>query len=398
MQVAIGELKPYPGNARRGNQEMIRASLVKHGQYRPIVVQKSTSFILAGNNTWLAAQAEGWEDIDVHYVDVDDDAARRINLIDNKANDEANYDNAALAELLQSLEGNFDGTGYIEDDLNALLDSLLTKEERQDIVPPVGIAPSRVADGDVWICGNHRVICGDSTDAGVQQRLLGDEVVDLVVIDPPYGVSYQEGLTEEEAKRLHRRTDGLEVPNDNLGKEGTEQLIFDALTIVPLKQGGCVYIFAPQGDMYPIIWNAVQMAGITLKQSLVWVKQRFAFGRSDYHYRHEMIMYGWKEGSAHYFVDDRTQDSVWEFDNPQASKEHPTMKPVDLVKKAVKNSAQRGEIVLDLFGGSGTTMLACEVEGRTARLVELSPLYCEVIISRWEAFTGNKAHREDDDV
>jgi DNA modification methylase len=194
---------------------------------------------------------------------------------------------------------------------------------------------------------------------------------------------------------LKRRKDveTLTVTNDALGFDGTRALVASALVVAPIQPGTVFYVFSPPGDMELAFRLALIDAGMPSRHSIVWVKDRFAFGRSDYHYRHETLLYGWVDGAAHYFVDDRTQDSVWECDQPRASTEHPTMKPVALVERAVGNSSRADDVVYEPFSGSGTTLIAAEALGRRCYAMELEPRYVQVAIVRWQEFTGREAIR-----
>ena len=248
-------------------------------------------------------------------------------------------------------------------------------------------APVFSRAGEVYELGPHRLVCGDSREAATWDALLGGEKAQCVWTDPPYGVAVNDVADAAEARKLHRRTDGLKVENDSLTPEQTEALFGAASRALVARSvnGAAWYVAAPPGPLHLRFGRVLDDLGIW-HQTLAWVKQVFAFGRSDYHYRHEPIFYGWTPGAAHYFVDDRTQDSVLEFDRPHKSPEHPTMKPVALVQRCVENSSKPGWIVCDPFGGSGTTLIACAQSGRVARLIELAPRYCDVIRRRWTKF------------
>jgi DNA modification methylase len=206
------------------------------------------------------------------------------------------------------------------------------------------------------------------------------EYADLIFTDPPYGVNY-----------VGKTKDALTIQNDALGDDGTRELVADILTVAPLREGGVFYVCSPAGNTETAFRLAIQDAGLSLRQCLCWVKQQFVLGRQDYHWRHESILYGWREGAAHYFVDDRTQDTVWEIDRPSRNDAHPTMKPIALVAKAIANSSRLHEIVYDACGGSGTTLIASDQLNRHCRMVEIDPRYCDVILTRWEQLTGRHA-------
>lgn len=415
--VPLAELKLYPGNARRGDVDAIAESLQAHGQYKPIVVNsragaETDMTILAGNHTFQAAGQLEWAKVRVFFVDVDDDQAARINLIDNRTNDVAGYDTEALVAQLQALP-DLEATGYDEASLQGLLGELAdAAEEGQtdpDDVPAV--APSRVDAGDVWQMGDHYLICGDASNHVVLEKLMGEEKAHMVWTDPPYNVDY-EGKTDDQ----------LKIANDALPDSEFFTMLLDAFTLARevTVEGGPLYACHP--DTGRLLFElAMRRAGWFYSQTLVWVKSTFALSRQDYQWQHEPILYGWAPGSAHRWFgqfdkktvaddevdpkgldkkalvelvkelrNERLTDVVRE-DKPTASEDHPIMKPVELVQGHLRNSSVRGDVVLDPFGGSGTTAIAAETLGRKARLVELDPSYCDVILRRWEEFTGRKA-------
>ena len=412
----IGDFRTHERNVRQGDIGAICESLEAHGQFRPIVVHKATNQILAGNHTFLSAQALGWDKIAVTFVDCDDEQAMRILLADNRSNDLATYDDSALMLILQELartDIGLVGTLYDGDDLDTLISDL----GRFDIPDGVDDIPDDVPAisklGDVWLLGGHRVICGDSTDAEQIKQLMNGSEADLVWTDPPYGLSY-----------VGKTKDALTIENDDLKADDLYLFLHKAFTNgkAHTKAGGCWYVASPAGDLMMQFGNALLDLGL-YRHSLVWVKDSLVLGRSDYHYRHEILFYGWKEGSdhqmppdpdslvlggadydfrheilfygwkegsAHQMPPNRKQDSVWEIARPKRSTEHPTMKPVELITKAIMNSTNRDQIVLDLFGGSGSTLIACQETNRIAHLIELDPHYVDVICARFQKHTGIK--------
>jgi DNA modification methylase len=391
-QVPVADLKPYPGNARRGDVELVAESLRENGQYKPIVVQESTGYVLAGNHTLQAAIAEGWSEILATFVEVDDDRARKINLVDNRSNDVAGYDDEALAELLRELDGDLSGTGFEQVDVDALMAELGPggwSSQKKDAAPPLPVTPV-TEPGEVFALGPHRLVCGDALDLETVRLALDNQQADLVLTDPPYMVAYQAGMTVEEAIKLNRRTDGLEVSNDALSAGQADEFIREAMASVKaaLKPGGVFYVFAPPGVDELRFRLGLRDCGLELREVLLWIKDRFVFGRQDYHWRHESVMYGWREGAAHHWAGGHSQDTLLEFDRPGRSKEHPTMKPVALLERLVENSSKKGQLIFDPFAGSGSTMVAAAAQGRRCAMVELDPRYCDVIIERWAKLTG----------
>lgn len=391
LAIPINELHTHPSNVRQGDVGAISESLKTHGQYRTIVYQQSTKRILAGNHTYKAAVALGWTHIAATPVICDDQQALRILLTDNKANDLATYDEPELIELLKELAATADGLeGTLFD--GDELDSLIAEQGFFELPADVDDVPENVPAvsklGDVWLLGEHRVMCGDSTDGDTVSKLMNDKKADMVFTDPPYGVNIQEKDMAQAAIR-GRRKDGKGVMNDNLTANNLYPFLHQAFTVGKehTKAGGCWYVASPPGDLMMQFGNALNNLGLA-RHSFVWVKDSLVMGRADYHYRHEVIFYGWKEGAAHQEPPDRKQDSVWEIARPKRSPEHPTMKPVELIVKAINNSSLRNQIVLDLFGGSGSTLIAAQETNRIAYLMELDPHYVDVICARYQKHTG----------
>ena len=387
LVVPIDSVELHPRNPRLGDVAAIAASLARFGQLKPIVVQRSTGYVCAGNHLVRAALSLGWTEIAANVEDLDDAEAIAFMLADNRAADLGGYDDTLLAAILaeQQAEDNLAATGYDADDVAALLAEAGIVEERDlDAAPDLPPeAEVYVEHGQRWALGRHVLMCGDSTAADDVGKLLGDAQVDLLWGDPPYGLAYR-GKTKR----------GLTIVNDDLGPDGTRALVAAALRLAPLQPGGAFYVAAPSGpEMHLAFLLALEDAGLRAHQTLCWVKDRFVLGHADYHARHENILYGWRDGRAHHFVKDRTQDTVWEIPRPARSTEHPTMKPVELVARAIRNSSKPGQLVYDAFAGSGSTVIAAEQTGRRCRAMELDPRYAQVILERWGALAGVPAER-----
>jgi len=382
--VDIDSVQPHEKNVRQGDVGAISESLKAHGQYRPIVVDRRTNRILAGNHTWKAAKALGWQQIAAGYVETkDDDEALRILLADNRTTDLASYDDSGLADLLKQLSDTdigLEGTAFDGDDLDALLKDLGHFELPTDVDEIPEDVPAVSKLGDLWLCGEHRVMCGDSTSIEQVETLMNGMEADLVFTDPPYGVAY-----------VGKTKDALTIQNDNMDIDALQEFLTKAFTAghAATKKGGCWYVTAPSGNIFQAF--SIPLTNLNLwRHTLVWVKDTLVMGRADYHYRHESIFYGWKEGAAHQEPPDRKQDTVWEIPRPHRSTEHPTMKPVELITKALQNSSKVNQIVLDLFGGSGSTLIAAQETNRIAYLMELDPHYVDVICARYQKHTGNQ--------
>lgn len=383
--VPVDQLDPHPQNARRRSERAeaeLRQSLEVNGQYRTVVARKlgRRLQLLAGHGTVQAARQLGRTHIavDVH-AGLSDEAAARIVLVDNRTNDLAGYDDALLAELLSSLP-DLEGTGYDDDDLQALLIGLDGAGEPVALTDPDDVPEPpkdpRSVLGDVWLLGPHRVLCGDSTDIGAHDAVLGSTKADVVWTDPPYGVDYVGGTK-----------DALKIEND--GATGVEDLLRGALgaAFASSKPGAAWYVAFADKTILHLLTVLIELG--VYRQTIIWAKDQFVLGRGDYHSRHEPILYGWHPGAARLHpVEDRTQDTLWEIPRPKRSADHPTMKPVALIQRALENSSKRGGTVLDPFGGSGSTLLAAHVTGRLARLVELDPRYVDVICRRYQEHTG----------
>lgn len=391
---SISTLAHYPNNAKRHDLQAIAESLRAHGQYRSVVCQKSTRFILAGNGTVEAARdILGWEHISVEWIDCDDETARKIVLVDNRANElGGGYDDEALARLLADLKGSYDGTGFNHADAEAVLARLdagrLADKDLDDAPPKRDDEPAITQPGDLLQLGPHRLLCGSALDDDAMAELLNGEQAALVVTDPPYLVDY-EGDDEASLKARNRRTDGKKVTNDGLTGEAADRFITDAMLAVreTLRAGGAFYVFCPPGEDELRFRLGLRDANLQLRQMLLWAKDRPVFGRQDYHWQHESIAYGWRDGS-HSFHGRRGQGTLIECARPTSSKDHPTQKPIDLLTPLVDNSSLPGELVVDLFAGSGSTLIAAAAAGRRCYAMELDPAYCDVIVRRYEQLTG----------
>jgi site-specific DNA-methyltransferase (adenine-specific) len=271
--------------------------------------------------------------------------------------------------------------GFDPKELDALLEpEVLEGLTDEDAVPDVPDEPTTKL-GDIYQLGNHRLMCGDSTSIDAVTKLTSKGGVDMLLTDPPYNVAY-EGSTKEK----------LTIKNDNMANDQFRQFLRDAFVTADLvmKAGAVFYIWHADSEGLNFRGACVD-AGWTVRQCLIWKKSSLVMGRQDYHWKHEPCLYGWKDGAGHLWAADRKQTTILEFDKPSRNGEHPTMKPVALFEYQMLNNTKGGDIVLDLFGGSGTTLLAAEKHGRHARLMELDPKYCDVIVKRWEDFTGKKA-------
>ena len=383
--VSVEDLVPYALNSRTHSDEQVAqlaASIREFGFTNPILIDEANNLI-AGHGRVLAARKAKMENIPAVVVTGLDDRRRRALVIaDNKLALNAGWDEEALRVELEDLAGDFgELMGFSEDELVALLGSDATEGlTDEDAVPEVPETPVTV-EGDVWLLGRHRLMCGDSTSFEHLEKLCQSQLVDMWLTDPPYNVAY-EGKTKE----------AMTIQNDKMDDAGFRQFLCDAYTAADtvMKKGAVFYIWHADSEGYNFR-GAAHDAGWQVRQCLIWKKQTMVMGRQDYHWKHEPCLYGWKDGAAHLWAADRKQTTILEFDRPQRNGEHPTMKPVELFEYQMLNNTKGSDLVLDSFAGSGTTAIACEKHGRNARLMELDPKYCDVIIKRWQDFTGEKA-------
>jgi DNA modification methylase len=382
LAVSIASLHPDPANARKHNDknlDAIKASLAKFGQRKPVVVQREGMIVRAGNGTLAAAKALGWTEVAAVVLDDDNATASQFAIADNRTAELAEWDNETLATLLDGMDvQDRELLGFDADDIKELLGEL-TPDIVEDEIPEPPADPV-TKPGDLWLLGDHRLLCGDSTKAGDLERLMAGAKADMLLSDPPYGVSY-----------VGKTKDALKVENDELDEEALTKLVCDAFDNAEAncRAGAYWYATVPAGPLHILFADDWKRRGI-LRQIMVWAKDSMVLGHSEYHYQHEPILFGWVPGERHK-NSDRTRTTLWQYDRPKANREHPTMKPVALWAQAVQDGSRNGEIVYDPFLGSGTTLIAAEQLGRRCYGMEISPAYCDVIVKRWETLTGKKA-------
>jgi DNA modification methylase len=381
----VFDLTPYARNSRTHSDEQvaqIAASIKEWGWTVPCLIEADGGLI-AGHGRVLAAQRLGIEEVPCMVADGWTDAQKRAYIIaDNKLSLNAGWDDEMLAvELgeLSDLDFDLSLTGFDDDELSAFLADEPTEGlTDEDAVPEAPEQPVTV-EGDVWVLGRHRLMCGDSTSIDAVERLMGGRKANMLHTDPPYGVDY-EG-----------------VPNDHLKDAQLEAFLHDALScaFTALAPGSNIYVWHADITALEFI-SAFRLAGFKQARpsTIQWVKPSLTMSQGDYHSQNEPCLYGWKEGSGRVRVKDRKQTTIWKCDRTDEKKVHPTMKPVELCQRAIENSSDVNGIVLDLFGGSGSTLIACEKTARDCRMMELDPKYCDVIIKRWQDFTGQKATLE----
>lgn len=398
-KVSVDELNPWEGNARRGNVALVRESLRENGLYRPVVVQASTGRIMAGNHTWQAAIEEGYTEIDATFVEATDAEARKIVLIDNAANDAATYDEQALANLLTDLEGDYVGTGFDEGDLTKLLDSL--ESAGGDAGNGFGAAQPRVSVGDVWVLGPHRLVCGDALDLDVLGLLMDGESARLVVTSPPYNQKLDgfkpSGMQKENPAWVERMAGAYEdsLPEDEYQDQQVTML--ENLMHVTTGDASVIYNhkhrYRDREVLSPLRWLWRADQPWKLRQEIIWDRQGSITLNAKMFMPCDERIYWLTRGSKFVFNDTaevKAYSTVWDI-APRAEASISAPFPQELPARCIQACSMRGDIVLDPYCGSGTTLLAAEALGRRGFGVEVNPEYCDVIISRWEAASGMKA-------
>ena len=408
-KIAISDLTPYEKNARTHSEEQIEKiinSINEFGFINPVIIDEN-NMILVGHGRTEAAKEAGLTEVPYKRVtNLTEDQKRAYILADNKLSDLGGWDLDILSEELEEISLDMSQFGFEDlgkDDFNIEEDDF-NFEEREESRPE-----PKSKRGDVYQLGEHILMCGDSTNPEDVYKLMNGEVADLVVTDPPYNVNIS-------------NSQGMTIENDDLEDSYFKEFLNAAFSNMSeaLKEGGAFYIWYGDSEDINFRTSCVNNA-LMIKQCLIWVKNHFNLGRQDYQWRHEPCLYGWKKGEGHYFIYDRTQDTVIEensidleslekeeaiellkkiyetpstiiYENkPTMNTLHPTMKPINLIGRLINNSSLEDEIVLDLFGGSGSTLIACQQLKRKCRMMEYDPYYADVIIERWEEYTGDKA-------
>jgi DNA modification methylase len=361
--------------------------MVEFGWTNPILIDENAG-ILAGHGRLLAARKLGLAEVPVIRFEHLSEAQKRAYLIaDNQLALQAGWDDALLAEELAWLRDerfDLDLVGFDATELERLLaiaDGETTSEDEDEVPEPPEEPVSKA--GDLWVLGNHRVLCGDATVLADVERVLGGQLADMTFCDPPYNVDYANTPKDKLRGKLRP------ILNDDLGS-GFEAFLQDVCLNILSVTKGAVYVCMSSSELHTL-QRAFTAAGGKWSTFVIWAKHTFTLGRSDYQRQYEPILYGWPAGHDHYWCGARDQGDVWFFDKPVRNDLHPTMKPVALVERAIRNSSKSRDAVLDPFGGSGSTLIACEKTGRQARLVELDPKYVDVIILRWQEFSGGTA-------
>lgn len=378
---SIDEIKPYENNPRDNDDavDAVANSIKEFGWQQPIVVDNE-GVIIAGHTRYKAAQKLGLKHVPVVVADnLTPDQVKAYRLADNKTAELADWNMDLLNDELDQIR-DIDMSDFGFDDLDSLEleDADTAKDDNFDEATPT---EPKSKPGQIYQLGRHRLMCGDSTNKSDVKELMGGYQADLLLTDPPYNVDYT----------VKTKT-AMKIDNDHLKDDDFYKFLYSAFDCAKenMKDGAAYYVWYASSQAINFS-RALNDAGMKVRQQLIWEKNQIVMGRQDYQWQHEPCLYGWNEDGSHAWYSDRKQSTVLHFDKPQRSDLHPTMKPIPLFDYQIKNSSKSGDIVLDLFGGSGTSIMACEQDGRTCYTMEFDPKYVDVIINRWEEFTGEKA-------
>jgi DNA modification methylase len=443
QKVSVDKINPAQYNPRKDLQpgdpeyEKLKRSIHEFGYVEPLIWNQRTGNLVGGHQRYKILLERDIQEVECSVVDLDENREKALNIALNKIS--GDWDLPRLKDLLEEIDTSdldVELTGFDVDEIDDLMASVLESKEVQEDNFDVDAAIEEVDEsitqpGDIWILGKHRLICGDATIFSDAEKLMEGQLADMVFTDPPYNVNYEGGTKKK-----------LKIKNDNMKSEDFYHFLYDAFAnyYAVTKAGGPIYVCHADSEGISFR-SALLETGWDLKQCLIWVKHQLILGRQDYQWKHEPILYGWKPGAAHSWHGDRKQSTsiedvapltiqkdkgktyltfttnektvmlevpkfkiihassednstVWRFDKPTRNGDHPTMKPISLCAKAVRNSSPVNGLVLDFFGGSGSTLMACEQLGRRCYTMELDPIYCDVIVRRWEEFTGKKAVRQ----
>jgi DNA modification methylase len=384
----LHRLIPYARNARTHSEDQvaqIAASIIEFGWLNPVLIDDAGN-VIAGHGRLFAARKLGLDSVPVIRAShLTSTQVRAYRVADNRLGELSGWNEEMLATELAALQEEDVDLGLLGFD-DAEIDRLLAESSEE--AAAADEAPEPPADpisrpGDLWICGQHKVLCGDATVLADVEAVLAGELADLCFTDPPYNVNYANAADQK------KRAKSRPILNDALGQQFGE-LLYDACVNILTVTKGAVYICMSSSEL-DVLQKAFRAAGGHWSTFVIWAKNSFTLGRSDYQRQYEPILYGWKEGVDHYWCGARDQGDVWFIDKPAKNDLHPTMKPVELVERAIRNSSKSRDTVLDPFGGSGTTLIAAERAGRSARLVELDRRYVDVIVERWQKQAGKSA-------
>lgn len=375
INIDLKNIKQYEKNPRKNDEAVgpVAESIKEFGFKCPIIVDKN-NVIVAGHTRYKAAKQLKLKEVPCIVADdLTEEQIKAFRLVDNKVGEIAEWDFDLLNMELEDISFDMSSFGF------NILNEEETKEVEEDEYEVELPTEPKAKYGDIYQLGKHKLMCGDSTKIEDVEKLMNGVKVDLLITDPPYNVNYEGG-------------NGLKIKNDNMDNDNFRKFLTDAFSTADsvMKEGAVFYIWHADSEGYNFR-GACFDNNWKVRQCLIWNKNSMVMGRQDYHWKHEPCLYGWKDGASHLWASDRKQTTILDFDKPTKNAEHPTMKPVKLFDYQIKNNTKKDDIVLDLFGGSGTTLIACEQNGRISYNMELDPKYVDVIIDRWETLTGEKA-------
>jgi DNA modification methylase len=397
--VAPGDLRPDPVNPRSIAEHQLgalTASLEQYGCVQPILARREDWTIIAGHQRVRASIRNGDATVPVIFLELPADKARELGLRLNAIS--GTWDDTLLGRLLADMAAadptSLSLTGFADEEIARLLATFNARERRTqpesfdtvEALAQAGVA-RRTKAGDLWRLGDHQLAVGDATDSAVIERLLGDQRPAMTFTDPPYNVSLGDHGGQQRGSRKRR------IANDSLDPIAWETFVRAWARTLLANVDGALYICMSSKEM-PLVSRVLAEEGGHWSDTLIWAKDRFVLGRADYQRSYEPIWYGWREGASHHWCGDRDQGDVWEIARPSDAPLHPTMKPLPLMERAIANSSRPGDLVFDPFGGAGSTLIACERTGRRCAMVELDPRYADVVLARWEHFTGSIATRD----
>ena len=396
VEVPIDDLRPDPANPRRISDTQLEAltqGIETFGLVQPVLARREDKTVIGGHQRLTAARRLGYKTVPVVWLDISLEQARLLNLSLNKISGE--WDNELLARLLADLapvEGiDLSLSGFGEDEVKKLLRQMAVREKKDrpenfdlDAAMEAARAAPRAQRGDLWALGDHRLLVGDSCDVGDVSRLFNGAKAAMSFVDPPYNVALGDHGGQQRDKRRRRiQNDALPAPEwDSFVRRWSRNLLGSV--------DGAIYVWMSSKE-WPLVSRVLEEEGAHWSDTIIWAKDRFVLGRADYQRQYEPIWYGWREGVQHFWKGDRDQGDVWKIERPSASDLHPTTKPLALVERAIENSSRPGDLVADLFLGSGSTLIACERTGRVCYGVEIDEMYATIILARWEAFSGETA-------
>jgi DNA modification methylase len=399
-EVPIDLLRPDPANPRRIGEEELESltrSLRQFGFVQPILARREDGVVIGGHQRLVAARRLGLATVPVTYLDLSIEQARLLNLALNKIS--GSWDEQLLARLLADLQASpeidLSLSGFGDDEVRDLLRSLETRDKAErpesfdlDAALEEAARAPRTRSGELWALGEHRLLIGDSTKPEDLERVLAGRRAAMAFTDPPYNVSLGDHGGQQRGTRKRR------IANDSMDPIAWESFVRAWARTLLGSVDGALYICMSSKEM-PLVSRVLAEEGGHWSDTLIWAKDRFVLGRADYQRSYEPIWYGWREGASHHWCGDRDQGDVWDIARPSDAPLHPTMKPLPLMERAIANSCSAGGLVLDAFLGSGSTLVACERTGRICAGIELDPVYADVVLARWERFSGETAERID---